>query len=290
MELYSSMMKKIFLVAGMLLAAIVSGNESNDAQQIEWGCFNAHMIVPEHMPFLRDRANEGYFDRLREELFPDSACMRIVVDDKFRLCTEGPFTVESFCYANVCLIYAMLVGEDGDKSFVESLEPEVKKSLKEGIKTIISSLGEGMMPYKSIVMSNGDKETLRYDFYGPYDVTRRETAHSALYPLLIMKTSTEGDFTSYMLYVMSGRFTYDVPYYKGFGFLPTDEKHMKMVNAEMEVVKDFPNPIFHRNAAYHTLCVRNLDITLTSHGGRDARALFGKKQPIREILSPLWKP
>lgn len=289
----SNMMKKIFIVAGILLTAMVSGNESNDTQQMEWGYDGTRMIEPELVPFLQKRAKEGYFDRLRDELFPGSACMRIEVDDKFRLCAEKPFTGESLCYANVCLVYFMLVGEYGDKSFVESFEPEVKKSFKEGIKTIIGKLGEGMIPYKSIGMTCGDKETLRYDFYEPYDVTRRETEHSSLYPLLIMVTSTNGDFTSYMLYVMAGRFAVDTPYYKGVAFSPTDEKHMKKANDMIEATecKDMSDPNQKRLMVdiYHTMCVRSLRL-ITSSSNIDTSALFGEKKTIREILTPLWKP
>lgn len=286
-------MKKIFIVAGILLSAIVSGNEINDTQQIEWGYDSTRMIEPELVPFLQERAKEGYFDRLRDELFPDSAYMRIEVDDKFRLRTKGPFTEESFCYANVCLVYFMLVGEYGDKSFVESFEPEVKKSFKEGIKTIISKLGEGMIPYKSICMTCGDKETLRYDFYEPYDVTRQETEHSALYPLLIMVTSTNGDFKDYMLYVMAGRISIDTPYYKGVAFSPTDEKHMKEVNDMIEATKckDMSDPNQKRLmiTTYHMMCVRSLRL-ITSSSYIDTNAIFGEKKSIRDILTPLWKP
>lgn len=291
--MHSNMMKRIFIVAGILLTAIVSGNESNDTQQIEWGYDGTRMIEPALVPFLQKRAKEGYFDRLRDELFPDSACMRIEVDDKFRLRTEEPFTGESFCYANVCLVYFMLVGEYGDKSFVESFEPELKKALKRGIKTIIGKHGEGMIPYKSISMTRGDKETLRYDFYEPYDVTRRETEHSALYPLLIMVTSTNGDFTSYMLYVMSGRISIDTPYYKGVAFSPTDEKHMKKANDMIEAIKckDMSDPDQKRLMVdiYHMMCVRNLRLTASS-SDMDKSAIFGEKKTIREILTPLWKP
>lgn len=286
-------MKKIFIAVEILLTAIVSGNESKDTQQIEWGYEGTRMIEPAIIPYLQERAKEGYFDRLRDELFPDRACMRIEVGDKFRLCTEGAFTGESFCYANVCLIYSMLVGEYGDKSFVESFEPDVKKALKLGIKTIIGKLGEGMIPYKSISMTCGDKETLRYDFYEPYDVTGRETAHGALYPLLIMVTSTHGNFSSYMLYVMSGRYSIDTPYYKGVAFTPTDEKHMKEANDRIKAVKcvDMSDPIQKnaRDGIYHMMCVHSLRVITSSHH-IDTSALFGEKKTIREILTPLWKP
>ena len=285
------MTKIIALTIGALLSAIVSGEE----RKMEWGNSDTRMIAPAQIPYLQERVREGYFERIREELFPDCDKMRIEVDDKVRLCTEGAPTEESFCYANVCLIYSMLVGEHGDASFVESFEPEVKKRFKRGIKMLLSKLGEGMKPYKSICMTCGDKESLRYDFYEAYDVSRGEKQTKELYPLFILLTHACGEFTSYALYVMAGRFSLDSPYYKGVAFsYPIDREHVKKAEDMIQAVEEQEQPESKRKSLvediYHMhLCVRSLRMMTTEHGEPDINILFGEKKTIPKILLPLWE-
>lgn len=285
------MIKVVALAISVLSAAVVSGEEV----RMEWGYSNTRMIEDAQIPYLQERAKEGYFERIREELFPNCDKMRLEVDDKVRLCTEGAPAEDSFCFADVCLIYAMLVGEYGNTSFVESFEPEVKKRFMTGIKVMLSKLGEGMKPYKSICMTCGDKESLRYDFYEAYDVSRGEKHSDELYPLFILQTHTQGQFTNYVLYVMAGRLSLDTPYYKGVAFsYPINGESVKRAEQMIQAVECKDTPAGNQKSLvediYHMhLCVRSLRTLTTAHGKTDANLLFGEKKTIPKILAPLWE-
>jgi len=146
----SKAMKTLALLA-MLMLPLAAGEGVTDVKLanitmgVPWSCtgllYDDSATSEEDAQYLRELTQEGVFELLRKDLYPQmEASLEVSDDQHIRLDIRKAEMIDVIVYCNLCRIYAELLKPKKEVSYIQQLGEEQRKQLLLRLRTTLNDL------------------------------------------------------------------------------------------------------------------------------------------------------